>query len=46
MLSPARNLANSSMPALAVDEFAAKEGVPAALDPEINNLVNDEVNKL
>ena len=30
----------------AVDAFAAKEGVNAALDPEINNVVNDEINKL
>jgi hypothetical protein len=30
----------------AVDGFAAKEGMSAALDPEINNVVNDEINKL
>lgn len=29
----------------AVDGFASKEGAPAAVDPEINNVVNDEVNK-
>ncbi|KAK3388660.1 hypothetical protein B0T20DRAFT_490820 [Sordaria brevicollis] len=29
-----------------VDEIAEKEGIPAALLPEINNVVNDEVNKL
>jgi hypothetical protein len=33
------------MPFTALDQFASKEGVPAGLDPEINNLVNDEVNK-
>lgn len=31
---------------LAVDEFAGKEGLPAGADPEMNNIVNDEVNKL
>ncbi|TVY23313.1 hypothetical protein LHYA1_G007202 [Lachnellula hyalina] len=30
----------------AVDQFAGKEGLPAGADPEVNNLVNDEVNKL
>ncbi|TVY19157.1 hypothetical protein LARI1_G002749 [Lachnellula arida] len=30
----------------AVDQFASKEGLPAGADPEVNNLVNDEVNKL
>lgn len=30
----------------AVDEFATKEGVPAGFDSEVNNVVNDEVNKL
>ncbi|KAK2066959.1 hypothetical protein P8C59_000737 [Phyllachora maydis] len=30
----------------AVDALAQKEGVSAALDPELNNMVNDEVNKL
>jgi len=30
----------------AVDQFATKEGLPAGMDPEVNNLVNDEVNKL
>jgi len=30
----------------AVDEFASKEGLPAGADPEMNNFVNDEVNKL
>ncbi|KAK3937470.1 hypothetical protein QBC46DRAFT_451909 [Diplogelasinospora grovesii] len=29
----------------AVDGFASKEGMPAAADPEINNVVNDEINK-
>jgi hypothetical protein len=29
----------------ALDQFASKEGLPAGLDPEMNNLVNDEVNK-
>ncbi|KJR82834.1 uncharacterized protein SPSK_04681 [Sporothrix schenckii 1099-18] len=29
----------------AVDGLASREGVSAALDPEINNVVNDEVNK-
>ncbi|KAK3347668.1 hypothetical protein B0H65DRAFT_152456 [Neurospora tetraspora] len=29
-----------------VDEVAEKEGVPAAFLPEINNVVNDEFNKL
>jgi len=28
-----------------VDEIASKEGASAAFDPEINNVVNDEVNK-
>jgi len=28
-----------------VDEVASKEGVSAGFDPEINNVVNDEVNK-
>lgn len=31
---------------VAVDEFASKEGLPAAADPELNNVVNDEINKL
>jgi hypothetical protein len=30
---------------IAVDEVASKEGMSAALDPEMNNVVNDEVNK-
>ncbi|TVY51527.1 hypothetical protein LCER1_G004507 [Lachnellula cervina] len=30
----------------AVDQFASKEGLPAGMDPEVNNVVNDEVNKL
>jgi hypothetical protein len=30
----------------ALDQFASKEGLPAGLDPEMNNLVNDEINKL
>lgn len=30
----------------AIDQFASKEGVPAGVDPEMNNIVNDEVNKL
>jgi hypothetical protein len=29
-----------------VDEVAQKEGMSAALDPEINNVVNDEANKI
>jgi len=29
-----------------VDEIASKEGMSAAFDPEINNVVNDEFNKL
>jgi len=29
----------------AVDQFASKEGLSAAFDPEINNVVNDEINK-
>ncbi|KAH8816040.1 hypothetical protein F5884DRAFT_206135 [Xylogone sp. PMI_703] len=29
----------------ALDQFASKEGVPAAMDPEINNFVNNEINK-
>jgi hypothetical protein len=29
----------------AIDQFAGKEGLPAGMDPEVNNLVNDEVNK-
>lgn len=29
----------------AVDEFATKEGMPAGFDPEVNNVVNDEINK-
>lgn len=32
--------------ALAIDQFASKEGLPAGMDPEMNNLVNEEVNKL
>jgi len=28
-----------------VDEIASKEGMSAAFDPEVNNVVNDEVNK-
>lgn len=28
-----------------IDQFATKEGVPAGFDPEINNIVNDEINK-
>jgi len=30
----------------AIDQFASKEGVLAGMDPEINNVVNDEINKL
>ncbi|KAH7346362.1 hypothetical protein BKA65DRAFT_275119 [Rhexocercosporidium sp. MPI-PUGE-AT-0058] len=30
----------------ALDQFASKEGLPAGMDPEMNNLVNDEINKL
>jgi len=30
----------------AIDQFASKEGVPAGVDPEMNNVVNDEINKL
>jgi hypothetical protein len=30
----------------ALDQFASKEGLPAGLDPEVNNMVNDEINKL
>lgn len=30
----------------ALDQFASKEGLPAGLDPEMNNMVNDEINKL
>ncbi|KAK3312787.1 hypothetical protein B0H66DRAFT_607847 [Apodospora peruviana] len=29
-----------------VDEIASSEGVPAWAEPEINNVVNEEVNKL
>jgi len=29
----------------AIDQVASKEGLPAGFDPEVNNLVNDEVNK-
>ncbi|KAI1268773.1 hypothetical protein F5Y18DRAFT_422998 [Xylariaceae sp. FL1019] len=29
----------------AVDQFANKRGVPAGADPEINKVVDDEVNK-
>ena len=29
----------------AVDGFAAREGMSAAMDPEVNNMVNDEINK-
>lgn len=32
--------------ALVVDEFAGKEGLPAGMDAEVNNVVNDEINKL
>lgn len=35
----------ADMPAV-VDEFASKEGAPAGVDPEMNNVVNDEINKL
>jgi hypothetical protein len=28
-----------------VDEVASKEGMSAAFDPEVNNVVNDEINK-
>ena len=28
----------------AIDGFASKEGISASMDPEINNVVNDEVN--
>lgn len=31
---------------IAIDQFASKEGLPAAADPELNNVVNDEINKL
>jgi len=30
----------------AIDQFASKEGLPAGADPVMNNMVNDEVNKL
>jgi hypothetical protein len=33
------------LPPPGIDQFASKEGLPAGLDPEVNNLVNDEVNK-
>jgi hypothetical protein len=36
---------NSKLTPSAIDQFASKEGLPAGLDPEVNNLVNDEVNK-
>jgi hypothetical protein len=29
----------------AIDQFASKEGMPAGFDPEVNNVVNDEINK-
>jgi hypothetical protein len=29
-----------------VDEIATKEGMAAGFDPEVNNVVNDELNKL
>jgi hypothetical protein len=29
----------------AIDQFAAKEGVPAGADPEMNNVINNIVNK-
>ncbi|KAI1326293.1 hypothetical protein F5Y16DRAFT_233551 [Xylariaceae sp. FL0255] len=29
----------------AVDHFANKKGMPAAANPELNNVVNDEINK-
>ncbi|TVY47875.1 hypothetical protein LOCC1_G001984 [Lachnellula occidentalis] len=29
----------------AIDQFASKEGLPAGMDPEVNNVVNDEINK-
>jgi hypothetical protein len=29
-----------------VDQIATKEGVPAGFDPEINNVINSEVDKL
>jgi hypothetical protein len=31
---------------IVVDEVASKEGMPAGFDPEVNNVVNDEINKL
>lgn len=38
--------ASAYHPCLAgLDQFASKEGLPAGLDPEINNVVNDEINK-
>jgi hypothetical protein len=42
--SPILN-SNSKLTPSAIDQFASKEGLPAGLDPEVNNLVNDEVNK-
>jgi hypothetical protein len=33
------------VPFIAIDQFASKEGVPAGFDAEINNVVNDEINK-
>jgi len=30
----------------AVDELAGKEGLSAAFDPEVNSLINEEVNKV
>jgi hypothetical protein len=35
-----------TIPSPAIDQFASKEGLPAGLDPEVNNLANDEINKL
>jgi hypothetical protein len=36
---------NTNLTSTAIDQFASKEGVPAGMDPEINNLVNEEINK-
>jgi len=41
-----RNKSCANLLPVAVDQFAGKEGLPAGADPEVNNLVNDEVNKL
>jgi hypothetical protein len=38
-------LFNTENSLVVVDEIAGKEGLPAGFDPEINNVINDEVNK-